>query len=228
MKILITNDDGWGSPGITALESVASELGEVWVVAPANPVSGISHQMTFEQPMKFEQKSERSFALSGTPADCARVGLTRLDIQFDWIFSGINKGGNLGADLNVSGTVAAVREASLFKVRGIALSQHLRQFNEAFDWTNSAALAKKLLPELMAREISERNWFNVNFPDLSNEDIASAKFVDTQVDQNPLPCSYETLESGELLYNGLYKDRVRTPGLDADVCFSRDVSITLH
>lgn len=228
MNILITNDDGWGSPGITALEEVASQLGQIWTVAPADPVSGISHKMTFEVPMMFEQKSERSFSLAGTPADCARIGLTQLGVEFDWVFSGINKGGNLGADLNLSGTVAAVREASLFKVRGIALSQHLRQFNANFDWSKPAELAKILLPQLIKREISERSWFNVNFPDIGDGEVSAVNFIDTEVDQNPLPFTYENLDSGELLYNGKYKDRTRSPGLDADVCFSRNTSITLH
>lgn len=228
MKILITNDDGWGSPGIRTLEKVAAEFGEVWTVAPANPMSGISHQMTFEQPMKFEEKSERSYVLGGTPADCARVGLTRLGVEFDWILSGINKGGNLGADLNVSGTVAAVREASLFKARGIALSQHLRKFNAEFDWSKPGDLAKILLPKLFAREIGNRNWFNVNLPDIGDRDIESVEFIDTKLDENPLPATYNVLETGDLFYSGLYKDRLRTTGLDVDVCFSGNVSITSH
>lgn len=228
MKILITNDDGWGSPGIRALEQVAAEFGEVWTVAPAKPMSGISHQMTFEQPMKFEKKSERSYALSGTPADCARVGLTQLDFEFDWVLSGINKGGNLGADLNVSGTVAAVREASLFKTRGIALSQQLRQFDAEFDWSKPAAIAKLLLPILFEREIGDQNWFNVNFPDVDEPNIESVQFVDTKLDPNPLPTTYKVLDSGELFYSGIYKDRLRTADLDVDVCFSGNVSITSH
>ena len=126
MNILLTNDDGWGAPGLRALESVAGAFGNVWTIAPRDHMSGISHQMTFEVPMTLDEKSNQSFALSGTPADCVRVGLAQLDISFDWVLSGINKGANLGSDIFVSGTVAAAREASLFGCRAIAISQHLR------------------------------------------------------------------------------------------------------
>ena len=124
-RILLTNDDGWDAPGIAALEAVLSEFGEVVVVAPANPQSGISHQMTFEVPMALTQHSANHWHLSGTPADCARVGLSQLGLEFDWVFSGINNGGNLGIDFFISGTVAAAREATFFGARAIAISQHV-------------------------------------------------------------------------------------------------------
>ncbi len=228
MNILVTNDDGWGSPGIERLIEIANELGDVWIVAPAKPMSGISHQMTYEAPMAFEQKSTRSFSLDGTPADCVRVGLTQLDTEFDWVFSGINKGANLGCDTNLSGTVAAVREASLFKVPGIALSQHLRKFNAPCDWSQPAKLAKRVIPKLLEREVKKSNWFNVNIPDIGDGDAETVEIVDVELDSNPLPVDYSTTESGELLYCGKYKERIRTPGCDVDTCFSGKVSITLH
>jgi len=228
MRILVTNDDGWGSVGIQALESVAAEFGEVWTVAPENPVSGISHQMTFERPMSFAKKTTRSYSLDGTPADCVRVGLTQLDIDFDWVFSGINQGANLGSDVNISGTVAAVREASLFQCRGIAFSQHLRQFNAPHDWSKPSELAKRVIPKLFEWEIECRNWFNVNFPDIGKGDPEDVKIVEAELDQNPLPSVYLAAGDGQIVYCGQYKDRARTPGLDADICFQGSVAITLH
>ena len=228
MKILVTNDDGWDAPGIAKLAQVASGFGDVWIVAPAEPMSGISHQLTFEVPMAFEEKSAQSFSLAGTPADCVRVGLTQLDIKFDWVFSGINKGANLGTDTNVSGTVAAVREAGLFNVPGIAFSQHLRRFNEPFNFTPSGQLAQRVIPQLLEKEITKNNWFNVNFPDVGDRDTSEVDIVEAQLDQNPLPAKYTTSKTGELLYCGKYNDRPRTPGCDADVCFSGGVSITLN
>lgn len=228
MKILLTNDDGWGAPGLEKLEQIAGEFGDVWVVAPAKPMSGISHQLTFEVPMAFEEKSPQSFSLDGTPADCVRVGLTQLQVQFDWVLSGINRGANLGTDVNVSGTVAAVREASLFNVPGIAFSQHLRHFNAPFDWSRSGQLAQRVIPRLLAREIATNNWFNVNLPDIGDRETSEVKIVEAKQDLNPLPAKYITSESGELLYCGKYNERPRTPGHDADVCFSGAVSVTLH
>lgn len=228
MNILVTNDDGWGSPGIEELEEIARQFGEVWTIAPTKPMSGISHQMTFEVPMAFEQKSSRSFSLDGTPADCVRVGLSQLETQFDWVFSGINKGANLGCDTNLSGTVAAVREASLFKIPGIAFSQYLRRFNAPFDWSKSSRLARRVIPKLLEYEIQPNNYFNVNFPDVGDRDCESVEIVESELDQNPLPTNYITPENGKLLYCGEYKNRVRTPNCDADICFSGSVSITLH
>ena len=228
MNILLTNDDGWGAPGLEKLEQIAGQFGDLWVVAPVKPMSGISHQLTFEVPMAFEEKSSQSFSLDGTPADCVRVGLTQLETQFDWVFSGINRGANLGTDINVSGTVAAVREASLFNVPGIAFSQHLRHFNAPFDWSRSGQLAQRVILELLARKITKNNWFNVNLPDIGDGEPNQVELVEAKQDRNPLPAKYSTTEAGELLYCGTYNDRPRTPGHDADVCFSGGVAITSH
>jgi 5'-nucleotidase len=228
MNILITNDDGWGFEGIQALESVASQFGDTWTVAPLEPMSGISHQLTFERPMSLIEKAPQSFALDGTPADCVRVAMTQLGVEFDWVFSGINRGANLGSDIFVSGTVAAVREASLFQCNGIAFSQHLRNFKAPFEWSRPTRMAERLIPQLLARDLRSGTWINVNFPDVENENGDEVLFVEPELDRNPLPADYLKLDDGKLLYNSVYNDRVRTPGHDADVCFSGNVSITFH
>ena len=228
MNILITNDDGWGFEGIQALESVAQQFGNVWVVAPQEPMSGISHQLTFERPMSLIEKSPQSFALDGTPADCVRVAMTQFDVEFDWVFSGINRGANLGSDIYVSGTVAAAREASLFQCKGIAFSQHLRKFKAPFEWSRPTLLAERLIPQLLERDLPDRGWINVNFPDVADKDPDEIEFAESELDQNPLPADYIRLDDGKLLYNSVYIDRARTPGRDADVCFSGNVSITFH
>ncbi|MFK7769125.1 MAG: 5'/3'-nucleotidase SurE [Mariniblastus sp.] len=228
MKFLLTNDDGWGYDGLKVLEEVASEFGEVWTVAPAGPMSGISHKLTFEHPLTLLEKAPQSFSLDGTPADCVRVALDQLDVEFDWVLSGVNRGANLGSDVNVSGTVAAVREASLFNCKGIAFSQHLRKFNSPFDWSKSSSLAKRILPQLFKSGLQVGGWMNVNFPDVGDGDLKAVPFEVVELDRNPLPVEYEKTEDGKLLYCAKYSDRVRTPGRDADVCFSGCVSITSH
>ena len=228
MKILITNDDGWGYDGIQALERIASQLGEVWTVAPLRPMSGISHQMTFEAPMTFEEKGPRSFALDGTPADCVRVAMTQLDTEFDWVFSGINRGANLGNDTFVSGTVAAAREATFFDCNSIAISQHLRKFNEPFDWTKAERLAERFIPQLLERNVSSRTWFNINLPDVEESKLRSMELTETELDPNPLPANYQRTDDGKLLYCGEYKSRPRKENCDIDVCFKGFVSLTVH
>ena len=84
-----------------------SSLAMCWSVAPLHPMSGISHQITFERPLTMALTDHQAYSLDGTPADCVRIALTQLPVAFDWVLSGINNGGNLGSDVYVSGTVAA-------------------------------------------------------------------------------------------------------------------------
>lgn len=188
MNFLLTNDDGWDAPGLAALQSVAAKYGQVWTVAPLHPMSGISHQMTFERPMTFVEKSPQTFALDGTPADCVRIATTQLGVSFDWVLSGINNGGNLGMDIFVSGTVAAAREATIRGIRSVALSQHRHRFKLPYDWTFSAWMAEKVLDQVMA---DEGHWqpyslVNVNFPDFYH---AAKNLSERLLDRNANPSS---------------------------------------
>ncbi len=231
MKILLTNDDGWGAPGILALEKAASEFGEVWVVAPDGPRSGCGHQLTFETPLELEQKDERSFALSGWPADCARIGLTQLGQEFDWVLSGVNNGGNLGADIYVSGTVAAAREASLLGARAIALSQVRRQIATSFSWDRTTAVASSLLRRFLLEdpvELQRGQLVNINIPDLGPAASPSEyPVVQCPVDRCALPTDFHRVDASTFLYRGVYFERERTTGCDVDVCFSGQVSISI-
>src|SRR5881397_1248714 len=99
MKLLLTNDDGVDAPGLLALFDASQGIAERIVVAPKDPLSGCSHRVTTDQPICFEQRPESWYAVAGTPADCVRVGLHRLASDATWVLSGINAGGNLGADV---------------------------------------------------------------------------------------------------------------------------------
>lgn len=111
MKLLLTNDDGIDADGLHALLTAVRGLGEPVVVAPAGPQSGVSHAVTTDGPVRVEPRGDGRFAVRGTPADCVRVVLHRLCPDAGLVLSGINHGGNLGADVYYSGTVVAVREA---------------------------------------------------------------------------------------------------------------------
>ena len=228
MKILISNDDGWGFDGIRALENVAREFGDVWVVAPQQPMSGISHQMTFEVPMELAEKAPQSFALGGTPADCVRVGVTQLGVEFDWIFSGINKGANLGTDIYISGTVAAAREATFFGCKSLAISQHLKKFKAPFDWGQAEALTRKVIRDILQRDSEPGAMFNVNLPDVEQEVLDSIEIVEAKSDPNPLPTDYQKLDDGSLMYCSVYNDRKRDPDCDIALCFSGHITLTKH
>jgi 5'-nucleotidase len=246
-KILLTNDDGWDAPGIAALKVVLAEFGQVVVVAPAKPQSGISHQMTFETPMALTEHSTHHWHVDGTPADCARVGLTQLQLDFDWVFSGINNGGNLGVDFFISGTVAAAREATYFGAKAIAISQHRLNYPQPFDWDKSKAIARRVIADLMGRaDFGAGQLANVNLPDCSNRDIETVSIVQCQRDTNPLPFEYRDATQEEitgankidqpndsqskrnrsLVYCGTYNSRKRDPGKDIDVCLGGNIAVT--
>ena len=110
MKILLTNDDGIDAPGLEALAAAARCLaGEVVVVAPAEPHSGCGHRVTTDRPLAVAEIAAGWYRVSGTQADCVRLALGRLVPDAALVISGINAGGNLGADIHLSGTVAAAR-----------------------------------------------------------------------------------------------------------------------
>jgi 5'-nucleotidase len=103
LRILVTNDDGWDAPGIDALKQLAAEIGEVYMLAPQDPHSYAGHRVTTDMPLRLVERAPNQFTLTGTPADCVRVALTTLFPDVDWVLSGINRGGNLGADIFSSG-----------------------------------------------------------------------------------------------------------------------------
>jgi 5'-nucleotidase len=223
MKLLVTNDDGIDAEGIAALLTAARTVGEPVVVAPAGPQSGVSHAVTTGAAVRVEERGAGRFAVTGTPADCVRVGLLRLIPDAKFILSGINHGGNLGADVYYSGTVAAVREAVLHGWTGVAVSQYKKRGPD-FDWPRAARWTTRVLADLLARPPRRGAFFNVNLPHLLPSD-PDPEVVFCPLDPHPLPLSYRHEETG-LVYDGNYHLRERTEGADVDVCFSGRIAVT--
>jgi 5'-nucleotidase len=222
MKFLLTNDDGYDAPGLEVLAEVLREFGEVVVVAPHVHVSGCSHQATTHRGLELAAVRPDWFKLDGSPVDCTRIGLVHLVPDADWVISGINAGGNLGADVYLSGTVAAAREACFLGKPAIAISQYIRQSPIA--WDVSQASAGKTLRYLLEREPPQPGSFwNVNLPD--SQQFAASPRSFCPLDTNAMPVRFEEHE-GKLHYRGIYQDRVRTPGSDIDVCFGGGIAIT--
>src|SRR5678815_3136119 len=96
MKLLLTNDDGIDADGLQALLTAAQQFGDPVLVAPAGPQSGCSHATSAS--VRVEPR-DAGYAIYGTPADCTRFGLLKLVPDAKWVLSGINHGGNLGADV---------------------------------------------------------------------------------------------------------------------------------
>lgn len=128
MRILISNDDGVYSPGITTLARVAAKFGEVRIVAPDVEMSSASHSITASRPLLYKPTPLQdlpgcngAFRVNGTPADCVALGMHHWE-KVDVVLSGINLGPNLGNGIWHSGTLAAAKQAALFGARGLAFS----------------------------------------------------------------------------------------------------------
>ena len=128
MNILITNDDGIYADGIIELAKSISKIANVYVVAPESQRSATGHAITIHSPIMVHKidmgENIKSYAISGTPADCVKVGIEGLfkDINIDLVLSGINNGSNLGTDVIYSGTVSAALEGFILNKPSIAIS----------------------------------------------------------------------------------------------------------
>ncbi|MEL6137474.1 MAG: 5'/3'-nucleotidase SurE [Cyanobacteria bacterium J06628_6] len=221
--IVLTNDDGFGAPGIHALQAALKlafpDLTSA-IVAPDQHLSGCSHQLNRGGPITIDQRGEHAYAIGGTPADCTRVAVSHLYPNVQWVLSGINAGGNLGADIYVSGTVAAVREAALLRVPGIAMSHYIHQ-RQPVDWRQAAERAAAVLAKFMATPLEAGEFWNINLP---HGDVAAApEMVVCRSCTQPLPTEY-VVENNEFRYVGRYRDRKRDPGADTETCLNGHIS----
>src|SRR5919202_4261189 len=164
VRILLTNDDGIHSDGLTKLEEALRELGDVYVVAPAAEMSGASHSLTLSRPLRIRQVDGRHWTVDGTPTDCVTLALNRIlgaDEVPDICCSGIKHGGNLGDDATYSGTVAGALEATILGVPGLAFSLVAR---ENYDFTNAARFAVMAVRKVLKEGLPEGTLLNINIP----------------------------------------------------------------
>ena len=224
MKLLLTNDDGVDAPGLEALLQVAEQFGDSVVVAPADAMSGCSHRVTTDQAFRVRERHSSCYVVDGTPADCVRVGLHRLNGAVSWVLSGINAGGNLGSDVHHSGTVAAVREAVLHGCPGIAVSNYRKQKGQEPDWQRAIAWVIPVIKDLLNQTWTPGTFWNINLPHVE-PDSPDPEVVFCRLDPSPLPLSFQT--EGELLrYDADYHLRPRQAGSDVDVCFGGRIAVT--
>ncbi len=222
MTFIITNDDGIDAPGIQALFKAVNGK-NVIIAAPRDHQSGCGHQVTTTRSINLQRRSDTEFAIAGTPADCVRIAVSQISQNIKVVLSGINAGGNLGVDAYISGTVAAVREAAMHGIPGIAIS-HYRKAKQNFDWDMAARLTSEVLADLLPRPLEAGSFWNVNLPHLLPGE-PDPKVVFCQPCTKPLPVNYR-IDGDDLYYVGEYGNRDRTPGSDVDVCFSGNIAVT--
>lgn len=164
-RILITNDDGITAHGLMRLAKAAVKYGEVWVVAPKEERSAISHGITLRtgidiHPCGFPVDEVHAFSCSGTPGDCIRVGsLFVMPEKPDAVLAGINFGPNVATDIQYSGTVAAAMEGAFQGIPSIAVSEMV---GGSVDVTKH--YLDQILGELIFKDPGTHRIWNVNFP----------------------------------------------------------------
>ncbi len=179
MKILLTNDDGYASAGIQALYDVLSIDHDVLLAAPEGERSAIGHGITLHEPLRMHavklNGSGDGYAVSGTPADCIKLGLYKLYSQPpDLVISGINPGSNAGINLNYSGTVGAAREATLNNIPSIAIS--IKQ-GSVMDYEGVALFVAGLGKKVVEMGLPTGTFLNVNVPDIPVKDVRGIKIT---------------------------------------------------
>jgi len=169
MRILLSNDDGYFAPGLSALAEALHGLGEVVVVAPEQNRSGASNSLTLDRPLLLKKAANGFHFVNGTPTDCVHLAVTgMLDKLPDIIVSGINHGANMGDDTIYSGTVAAATEGFLLGIPSIAIS--LTSF-EGNNFATAGLVARELVERFIRNPIREPVLLNVNVPDIPHADL---------------------------------------------------------
>jgi 5'-nucleotidase len=169
MKILVSNDDGYQSPGLLALVAALESIAEVAVVAPDRDRSGASNSLTLDMPLRAIRTERGSIRVNGTPTDCVHLAITGLlEREPDLVVAGINHGPNLGDDVIYSGTVAAATEGRFLGLPAIALS--MDAFEPQFLDT-AARVGVRLVERLRAEPLESNLILNVNVPDIPYDQL---------------------------------------------------------
>ena len=172
MHFLLSNDDGYQSPGISALAEVLESIGKVTVVAPDRDCSGASNSLTLDSPLYVKQDERGFYYVNGTPSDCVHLAITGLlDEEPDMVVSGINSGANLGDDVLYSGTVAAAMEGRFLGCPAIAFSL---VGDKPVDYSTSKLVVTEIVKSLIENPLDDA-LLNVNIPDVNYDEIKGFK-----------------------------------------------------
>lgn len=175
MKVLITNDDGIASAGISALVSAIKEIADIIVVAPDTEQSAVGHAITVSFPLRVTEIRKDWYSVSGTPGDCVKLAVKEiLKEPPNMIISGINLGPNTGTHIIYSGTVSAATEGTILGIPSFAIS--LSTYINP-DFSYSAEFAKKLALLIAKNGMPKGVLLNVNIPALPKEKIKGVRLT---------------------------------------------------
>jgi 5'-nucleotidase len=169
LLILLTNDDGVYSEGLTALRECLQKQHDVYIVAPEKERTCVGHAITLHKPLRMKELGDRIFATNGTPVDCILLGLKILLPQPpEFIISGINKGPNMGQDINYSGTVAAAKEGAFLGIPSLAVSINARK---DYRFADAAKITEDIVNMMKSNTCLTRTFLNINIPNIPYEKI---------------------------------------------------------
>lgn len=166
--ILVTNDDGITAPGIRSLVNAVKDLGDVVVVAPDKPQSGMGHAITIGVPLRLNKvngffENAEAWQTNGTPVDCVKLAVDKiLHRKPDICLSGINHGANHSINVIYSGTMSAAMEASIESIPSIGFS--LLDYSIEADFTASEYFVHKIVESVMKKKLEKHFLLNVNIP----------------------------------------------------------------
>lgn len=176
--ILITNDDGINSPGIKNLIEAVKDLGQIVVVAPDKPQSGMGHAITIGHPLRMTKvhlfDEVEAWQTNGTPVDCVKLAVDKiLHKKPDLCLSGINHGANHSINVIYSGTMSAAMEAAIESIPSIGFS--LLDHSMEADFTASKQVARTIVKKLLEKKQEKHLLLNVNIPAVNKELLKGIK-----------------------------------------------------
>ncbi len=176
--ILVTNDDGITAPGLKALVEVVKKIGEVFVIAPDSPQSGMGHAITVNSPIRIDKSDVfgkiPTYTCSGTPVDCVKIGIFHvLKRKPDLVISGINHGSNAGSNVIYSGTMSAAVEGAIENIPSIGFS--LDDFAHDANFLPAQHFARVIIQKALASDFPDSICLNVNIPNLPLEKLQGIK-----------------------------------------------------
>ena len=179
MKILLTNDDGYSAPGIQILYETLRSYHEIILAAPDREKSAVGHGITLNEPIRIDKINlnggGEGYAVTGTPADCVKLGLFKLcTTPPDLVISGINPGSNTGVNINYSGTVGAAREAALNGLSSMAVSV---KRGKTVDFQGMSRFIGDLVDKVCDYGLPAGTFLNINAPDISLDDVRGVKIT---------------------------------------------------
>ncbi len=175
--ILVTNDDGITAPGLHALVDAIKDLGDIFVVAPDSPQSGMGHAITINNLLRLDKvdvHGEHWYQCSGTPVDCVKLAIDKiLHRQPDLCVSGINHGSNSSINVIYSGTMSAAMEGAIEGIPSAGFS-FLNHSLDA-DFEASKPYIRKIAKNILEKGLPKGTLVNVNIPNLPKDEIKGVK-----------------------------------------------------